>query len=197
MFREAKVGVCNCQLQHVCQLLPKWRRLKCLLVQIYRYCRILLPKIVKYTFGLASTFSSDFITFVCNWLVGEPKFAFEAKDIQRMELLVLSTLRWKMQASTPFSFLDYFLRKITCDQVIVKSSILRSVGPILNIIKCIYSLYSVSVFSLYTMFLRNNVVLVGKSIQVSISWNSGPLKLLQQWQFLYQGKCKQKRLTRP
>ncbi|KAG5026905.1 hypothetical protein AAZX31_08G271400 [Glycine max] len=65
------------------------------------------------------------------------QFAFEAKDIQRMELLVLSTLRWKMQASTPFSFLDYFLRKITCDQVIVKSSILRSVGPILNIIKCI------------------------------------------------------------
>ncbi|KAG4921425.1 hypothetical protein GLYMA_18G145600v4 [Glycine max] len=69
--------------------------------------------------------------------VGEPKFVFEAKTIQRMELLVLSTLRWQMQASTPFSFLDYFLRKINCDQVIVKSSIMRSVGPILNIIKCI------------------------------------------------------------
>jgi cyclin D1/2/4, plant len=37
---------------------------------------------------------------------------FEAKTIQRMELLVLSTLRWRMQAVTPFSYLDYFLRKL-------------------------------------------------------------------------------------
>ncbi|KAL6993188.1 hypothetical protein U1Q18_011306 [Sarracenia purpurea var. burkii] len=44
--------------------------------------------------------------------VGEPKFVFEGKTIQRMELLVLSTLNWKMQACTPCSFIDYFLRKI-------------------------------------------------------------------------------------
>ncbi|TKY58705.1 Cyclin-D3-1 protein [Spatholobus suberectus] len=69
--------------------------------------------------------------------VGEPKFVFEAKTIQRMELLVLGTLRWKMQALTPCSFLDYFLKKITCDQLLVNSSILRSVGLILNMIRCI------------------------------------------------------------
>lgn len=69
--------------------------------------------------------------------VGEPKFLFEAKTIQRMELLVLSTLKWKMQALTPFSFVDYFLKKITCDQLLVRSSILRSVGLILDIITCV------------------------------------------------------------
>jgi cyclin D1/2/4, plant len=37
---------------------------------------------------------------------------FEAKTIRRMELLVLSTLNWRMQAVTPFSYLDYFLRKL-------------------------------------------------------------------------------------
>jgi cyclin D1/2/4 len=37
---------------------------------------------------------------------------FEAKTIQRMELLVLSTLNWRMQAVTPFSYLDYFLNKL-------------------------------------------------------------------------------------
>ncbi|WVZ26577.1 hypothetical protein V8G54_005121 [Vigna mungo] len=69
--------------------------------------------------------------------VGEPKFLFEAKTIQRMELLVLSTLKWKMQALTPFSFVDYFIKKITCDQLLEKSSILRSVGLIFDIIRCI------------------------------------------------------------
>ncbi|XVE86846.1 hypothetical protein DITRI_Ditri18aG0068000 [Diplodiscus trichospermus] len=48
--------------------------------------------------------------------VGEPKFVFEAKTIQRMELLVLSTLKWKMQVVTPCYFIDYFLSKICNDQ---------------------------------------------------------------------------------
>lgn len=32
-----------------------------------------------------------------------------------MELLVLSTLEWKMRAYTPYTFIDYFLRKIIDD----------------------------------------------------------------------------------
>ncbi|XP_057530327.1 cyclin-D4-1-like [Amaranthus tricolor] len=46
--------------------------------------------------------------------VGDPKFVFEAKTIQRMELLVLDTLKWKMNAVTPCSLLDYSLKKL-CD----------------------------------------------------------------------------------
>ncbi|KAI3947622.1 hypothetical protein MKX01_034287 [Papaver californicum] len=41
---------------------------------------------------------------------------FEAKTIQRMELLVLSTLDWRMQSVTPFSFIDYFLTEINGGQ---------------------------------------------------------------------------------
>ncbi|RDX58653.1 Cyclin-D4-1, partial [Mucuna pruriens] len=67
--------------------------------------------------------------------VGEPKFLFEARTIQRMELLLLSALRWKMRASTPCSFIDYFLSKITCEQPPAKSSISRSVQLILRIIR--------------------------------------------------------------
>lgn len=37
---------------------------------------------------------------------------FEAKTIQRMELLVLSALEWKMNPVTPISFLDYFTRRL-------------------------------------------------------------------------------------
>ncbi|QCE15963.1 cyclin-D4-1-like [Vigna unguiculata] len=59
--------------------------------------------------------------------VGESKFVFEAKTIQRMELLVLSTLKWRMQSITPFTFIDYFLCKINGDQSPLKSAIMRSI----------------------------------------------------------------------
>ncbi|KAL9229590.1 hypothetical protein vseg_005040 [Gypsophila vaccaria] len=44
--------------------------------------------------------------------VGDPKYVFEAKTIQRMELLVLDTLNWKMNAITPCSFLHYSLKQL-------------------------------------------------------------------------------------
>ena len=44
--------------------------------------------------------------------VEEPAYVFEAKTIQRMEVLVLSTLEWKMNPVTPLSFLDCMTRKL-------------------------------------------------------------------------------------
>lgn len=44
--------------------------------------------------------------------MGEAKYVFEAKAIQRMELLVLSMLRWKMHPVTPLSFLDHIIRRL-------------------------------------------------------------------------------------
>ncbi|KAE8701142.1 Cyclin-D4-1 [Hibiscus syriacus] len=67
--------------------------------------------------------------------VGEPKFVFEAKTIYRMEVLVLSTLKWKMQAITPCSFIDYFLSKICNDQSPSSSSMSKSLQLIINTIK--------------------------------------------------------------
>eukprot|EP00250_Pteridium_aquilinum_P004672 c14876_g1_i1 orf=369-1436(+) len=40
-----------------------------------------------------------------------PECIFEPRTIQRMELLVLSTLEWRMSAVTPFAYLDYFVSK--------------------------------------------------------------------------------------
>jgi cyclin D3 len=44
--------------------------------------------------------------------VEETKYVFEAKTIQRMELLILSTLKWKMHPVTPISFLDHIIRRL-------------------------------------------------------------------------------------
>ncbi|GER30922.1 cyclin D [Striga asiatica] len=43
--------------------------------------------------------------------VEESKYLFEAKTIQRMELLVLSTLKWKMNPVTPISYFDHIGRR--------------------------------------------------------------------------------------
>ena len=40
------------------------------------------------------------------------KYIFEAKTIQRMELLVLDVLDWRLRSVTPFSFLSFFAYKI-------------------------------------------------------------------------------------
>lgn len=69
--------------------------------------------------------------------VGDPKFVFEAKTIRTMELLVLSTLKWRLRVLTPCSFIDYFLSKIFDDQLSI--SISKSVQIVLNTIKGVFS----------------------------------------------------------
>ncbi|XP_076953636.1 cyclin-D3-3-like [Bidens hawaiensis] len=40
------------------------------------------------------------------------KYVFEAKTVQKMEILILSTLEWKMNPVTPLSFIDYVTRRL-------------------------------------------------------------------------------------
>ncbi|KAL1809956.1 hypothetical protein ACET3Z_026946 [Daucus carota] len=44
--------------------------------------------------------------------VDESRFLFDSRSIQRMELLVLSSLEWKMNPVTPFSFFDHIIRRL-------------------------------------------------------------------------------------
>ncbi|XP_022766451.1 cyclin-D5-1-like [Durio zibethinus] len=41
------------------------------------------------------------------------EFNFESKVIQRMELLVLNTLEWRMSSITPFAFLPFFITRMS------------------------------------------------------------------------------------
>ncbi|KAE8701722.1 bHLH143 protein [Hibiscus syriacus] len=85
--------------------------------------------------SLAAKMEETEVPLIVDLQMGESKFVFEAKTIQRMELLVLSTLSWRMQAITPFSFIDYFLYKLNDDKIPVRSSILRSIQLISSTIK--------------------------------------------------------------
>uniref|UniRef100_A0A5B6Z811 Uncharacterized protein n=1 Tax=Davidia involucrata TaxID=16924 RepID=A0A5B6Z811_DAVIN len=85
--------------------------------------------------SLAAKMEETEVPLCVDLQVGESKFVFEARTIQRMELLVLTTLKWRMQAVTPFSFIDYFFRKINGDQTPSRSSIFRSIQLTLSILK--------------------------------------------------------------
>ncbi|THU70316.1 hypothetical protein C4D60_Mb08t23710 [Musa balbisiana] len=63
--------------------------------------------------------------------VGDAKYVFEARTIQRMELLVLATLKWRMQVVTPFSFIDFFLHKFNGGNAPSNLLVSRSVEVIL------------------------------------------------------------------
>ncbi|URE02244.1 Cyclin, C-terminal domain [Musa troglodytarum] len=67
--------------------------------------------------------------------VGETKYVFEDRTIQRMELLVLNTLEWRMQAVTPFSYIDFFLHKLSGGNSPTKLLVSRSTELILGTVK--------------------------------------------------------------
>lgn len=60
---------------------------------------------------------------------------FEESTIQRMELVVLKTLNWRMHAVTPFSYIDYFLKKINGEQIVSRSSMLKATNLIIGTLK--------------------------------------------------------------
>ncbi|KAH6823394.1 hypothetical protein C2S53_000132 [Perilla frutescens var. hirtella] len=66
---------------------------------------------------------------------GEPKFLFEAKTIQRMEMLVLSYFNWNVKPYTPFNFIEYYLRKMNDARFSLGPLITRSMQIILSTIK--------------------------------------------------------------
>lgn len=64
-----------------------------------------------------------------------PKLLFEGKTIQRMEILVLNRLDWKIKAYTPCNFIDYYLRKMNEGGLPLGPLISRSLRLILSTIE--------------------------------------------------------------
>ncbi|XP_027367190.1 cyclin-D3-1 [Abrus precatorius] len=62
--------------------------------------------------SLAAKVEETQVPLLLDLQVQDSKYVFEAKTIQRMELLVLSTLKWKMHPVTPLSFLDHIIRRL-------------------------------------------------------------------------------------
>ncbi|KAL0908620.1 hypothetical protein M5K25_023124 [Dendrobium thyrsiflorum] len=85
--------------------------------------------------SLAAKMEEAAVPLFLDLQVGEAKFVFEARTVQRMELLLLSTLKWRMMSVTPFSFIECFLRKLNGGDLPSELSISRAVQLILGTIK--------------------------------------------------------------
>ncbi|KAG4382442.1 hypothetical protein AAZX31_14G083400 [Glycine max] len=62
--------------------------------------------------SLAAKVEETHVPLFVDLQVEESKYLFEAKAVNRMEILVLSALGWQMNPVTPLSFLDYITRKL-------------------------------------------------------------------------------------
>ncbi|CAH8374992.1 unnamed protein product [Eruca vesicaria subsp. sativa] len=81
--------------------------------------------------SLAAKIEETEVPMLIDLQVGHPQFVFEAKSVQRMELLVLNRLEWRLRAITPCSYIRYFLRKMSkCDQEPSNTLISRSLQVI-------------------------------------------------------------------
>ncbi|KAG8059359.1 hypothetical protein GUJ93_ZPchr0002g24981 [Zizania palustris] len=85
--------------------------------------------------SLAAKMEETLVPLPLDLQVAEAKFVFEARTIKRMELLVLSTLKWRMQAVTACSFIDYFLNKFSDHDAPSLLAISRSIDLILSTAK--------------------------------------------------------------
>ncbi|PAN12851.1 hypothetical protein PAHAL_2G295100 [Panicum hallii] len=83
--------------------------------------------------SLAAKMEETYVPPSLDLQVGDARYVFEAKTIQRMELLLLSTLKWRMQAVTPFSYIDYFLHRLNGGDAPSRRAALRSAELILCI----------------------------------------------------------------
>ncbi|KAH7520313.1 hypothetical protein FEM48_Zijuj08G0130800 [Ziziphus jujuba var. spinosa] len=62
--------------------------------------------------ALAAKMEEISVPFLLDLQIMEPRFMFKPKTVQRMELMVLSTLKWRLRPITPFDFLHYFIAKL-------------------------------------------------------------------------------------
>ncbi|GAB2226122.1 hypothetical protein Drorol1_Dr00021914 [Drosera rotundifolia] len=86
-------------------------------------------------FSIAAKVDEIYVPSLVAMQVGEPRFIFEPKTVQRMELLVLSTLNWRMCALTPCSFIEYILMKIMGEDALSPTIISRSCQLIFRMIQ--------------------------------------------------------------
>lgn len=84
--------------------------------------------------SLAAKVEETQVPLLLDFQVEDSKYVFEAKTIQRMEILVLSTLKWKMNPVTPISFLDYVTRRLGLEHYLCLEFLKRCERMVLSIL---------------------------------------------------------------
>ncbi|KAD2393146.1 hypothetical protein R6Q59_012768 [Mikania micrantha] len=62
--------------------------------------------------SLAAKMEEPEVPLLLDIQVSEPRFVFEPKTVQKMELWVMERLKWRLRSVTPFDFIHYFIFKL-------------------------------------------------------------------------------------
>ncbi|XVF67424.1 hypothetical protein PTKIN_Ptkin10aG0120000 [Pterospermum kingtungense] len=62
--------------------------------------------------SLAAKMEETQVPLLLDLQIFDRKFDFKPKTIQKMELLVMATLNWRLRSVTPFDYLHHFIRKL-------------------------------------------------------------------------------------
>ncbi|XP_022149248.1 cyclin-D2-1-like [Momordica charantia] len=62
--------------------------------------------------SLAAKMEEPQVPLLLDLQIFEPKYVFEPKTVQRMELWIMSNLNWRLRAVTPFDFLHHFISNL-------------------------------------------------------------------------------------
>ncbi|KAH9317993.1 hypothetical protein KI387_019762 [Taxus chinensis] len=82
--------------------------------------------------SLAAKMEETEVPALVDLQVGDARFLFEARTIHRMELLILTTLKWKLRSITPFNFIDYLLYRLRDTDTVPQKLISRAIAFIVN-----------------------------------------------------------------
>ncbi|KAM7252031.1 hypothetical protein ACFE04_023914 [Oxalis oulophora] len=109
-----------------------------------------------------------------------PDYDFESEVIQRMELLVLNTLEWKMGSITPFAYLHYFINKFASSESRPKILISRATEHVIAVVKEISSMdHRPSSIAAASVLAAYDLHLSRKSMEVELNVifsSSGPVE---------------------
>lgn len=64
--------------------------------------------------ALAAKMEERKVPLLLDLQVIESRFLFKPKTVQRMELLVMASLKWRLRTITPFDFVHLFISKLLC-----------------------------------------------------------------------------------
>ncbi|KAH6834338.1 hypothetical protein C2S53_012085 [Perilla frutescens var. hirtella] len=86
----------------------------------------LMQLVAVASLSLAAKVEETHVPLLVDLQVEDAKYLFEAKTIQRMELLILSALKWRMNSVTPLSFIDHIVRRLGLKSHVIHLEFLRS-----------------------------------------------------------------------
>ncbi|KAJ4972715.1 hypothetical protein NE237_005889 [Protea cynaroides] len=85
--------------------------------------------------SLAVKMEETVVPSLLDFQVEGTKFIFEPKTIQRMELLVLAALDWRLRSVTPFDFITFFACKLDPTSTFIDSLVSNATKTILTTIR--------------------------------------------------------------